>query len=92
MEDSVKTSTDLTPPSEEESKIYYGNWNSKPKLVARSNSAAEPWDGKPNGLDPVSRHAIVPLWNGDSPICEDVIKEIQNLKFVAIDIFRIGPN
>ncbi|KAF4955235.1 hypothetical protein FSARC_11908 [Fusarium sarcochroum] len=79
------------PPSEEEVAGYYGGVPGRPRLVARSNAATEPWSMKSNTFEPIGQHPLVLLWNGSTgPLWRDILKALEETEWITIDIFRIG--
>ncbi|KAI1035283.1 hypothetical protein LB504_005997 [Fusarium proliferatum] len=81
-----------TAPSRKEVRNYYRGLPDSPNLVARSTTT--PWND--NGiyerlLDPVGKHAVVPLWNKStgSLRCK-ILEAVENIDWNAIDILRCG--
>lgn len=81
-----------TAPSRKEVRSYYRGLPDSPNLVARST--ATPWNDNAvyeRLLDPVGKHAIVPLWNDStgSLRCK-ILEAVENIDWNAIDILRCG--
>ncbi|KAF5537902.1 hypothetical protein FPHYL_12674 [Fusarium phyllophilum] len=85
-----------TPPSRKESRGYYSGLPGCPNLVVRSTTT--PWNGPVYDtdvyeriLDPVEKHAVVPLWNDSagSLRCQ-ILHAVEDIDWNAIDILRCG--
>ncbi|KAF5532941.1 hypothetical protein FMEXI_12129 [Fusarium mexicanum] len=83
-----------TPPSREESCSYYRGLPGTPRLVARSTTT--PWEGPVSDfdeygriLDPVEKHAVVPLWNDSTGQLRcKILEAVADIDWNAIDILR----
>ncbi|KAF5637951.1 hypothetical protein F52700_4654 [Fusarium sp. NRRL 52700] len=82
------------PPSRKESCVYYRGLPGGPNLVARFTTT--PWDGPVSDfdeygriLDPVEKHAVVPLWNDSTgPLRCNILEAVADIDWNAIDILR----
>ncbi|KAG9501874.1 hypothetical protein J7337_007572 [Fusarium musae] len=85
-----------TPPSRKEFRSYYSGLPDCPYLVARStmtpwNGPVYDWDVYDRILDPVEKHAVVPLWNDSTgPMRRKILEAVQDIDWNAIDILRCG--
>ncbi|KAF5706716.1 hypothetical protein FMUND_11452 [Fusarium mundagurra] len=84
------------PPSRKEFHSYYSGLPDCPNLVARStttpwNGPVYDWDAYDRILDPVEKHAVVPLWNDSTgPLRQKILEAVQDIDWNAIDILRCG--
>ncbi|KAF5608529.1 hypothetical protein FPANT_453 [Fusarium pseudoanthophilum] len=84
------------PPSRTEIRGYYRGLPDSPNLVARSTTT--PWNdqGYDKGaygrlLDPVEKHAVVPLWNDSTgPLRSKILEAVEDIDWNALDILRCG--
>ncbi|KAH7217288.1 hypothetical protein BKA60DRAFT_648476 [Fusarium oxysporum] len=78
------------PPSRKESCAYYTGLLDCPTLVGRSTIV---YDNEvyEKLLDPVEKHAVVPLWNDSAgPLRRKIREVVKGVDWNAIDIFRCG--
>ncbi|EMT67534.1 hypothetical protein FOC4_g10005632 [Fusarium odoratissimum] len=78
------------PPGRKESCGYYTGLPDCPTLVGRSTTV---YDNEvyEKLLDPVEKHAVVPLWNDSAgPLRRKILEAVKGVDWNAIDILRCG--
>ncbi|KAI7771508.1 hypothetical protein LZL87_010948 [Fusarium oxysporum] len=78
------------PLSRKESRGYYTGLPDCPTLVERSTTVYDN-DVYEKLLDPVEKHAVVPLWNDSAgSLRRKILEAVKGVDWNAIDIFRCG--